>query len=292
MKKIKILTFTIALSMTLVLVPVGTDIYLADASEAYQKCDSTSGVITATEVNLRTGPATSFDILCKLKKDQKVTVMGKLGDWYAVYLSDTGNVGSVLSKFVKLDKPKDSTSTKQVNTNKNTSTKFTVNNKTTTGSKATGSNKSNVKSNDAKTTVKNNTKAVVKEPKVNLSTDEQQLLDLVNKARKDEGLSSLKIDAELCKVARLKAKDMMEKNYFDHTSKYYGTPFVMMKNFGIKFTAAGENIAGNTSAEKVLKAWLKEKSNNIYNQKFTLTGIGIVDSPNYGKLFVQLFIRK
>ncbi|MDF2985709.1 MAG: putative protein with domain [Eubacterium sp.] len=285
MTRKKLFTITLVLSVfVFTFVPAGTAPYMADASEAYQNVENNSGIITANEVNLRTGPATTFDIICKLKKDQKVTVMGKLGDWYAIYAGGSGNVGSVSSRYLKLDKIKNASTTKQTTTAKpDKNTANTVEKKNTqTGSKTPASN--------AKTGT--NAASTAIEQIKDISADEQSLLDMVNKFRKEQGLKALQFDAQLVKIARLKAKDMKENNYFSHTSKYYGTPFDMMKKNGVKFSTAGENIAGNQSVEKVVKAWVKENSNNIYNDKFTYTGIGIVDSPTYGKLFVQLFIKK
>jgi uncharacterized protein YgiM (DUF1202 family) len=131
MKKTKIHAVMLAfLVLVFTFLPASTAQYMAAASEAYQKVDSSTGVITANEVNLRTGPATTFDILGKLKKNQKVTVMGKLGDWYAVYVGASGNVGSVSSRYLKLDKAKPPASTKQVTAPKDST-------KTTAAAKAT-----------------------------------------------------------------------------------------------------------------------------------------------------------
>ncbi len=240
--------------------PMGEFQYMADAAEAYQKVDSSSGTVTAADVNLRNGPATTFDIICKLKKDQKVTVMGKLGNWYAVYVGANGNVGSISAQYLKLDKAA-----------------------STSGAKPASAAKPSTAAADTQT---------VAEQVKDVSKDEQELLDLVNKERKDKGLKALQFDAGLMKIARLKAADMKTNGYFSHTSAYYGTPFDMMKKYGIKFSTAGEDIAGNQSAEKAVKAWLNDSSNNIYNDKFTHTGIGIADSPVYGRLYVEMFIRK
>ncbi|MHB8065104.1 MAG: CAP domain-containing protein, partial [Ruminiclostridium sp.] len=239
-----------------------------EAAEAYQKVDSSSATVTASGVNLRIGPATTFDSICKLNKDQKVTVIGKLGSWYAVYVSSSGNVGAISAQFLKFDKAKVTTNSKKATTTKSTQS-------------------------TPKVTVKANTKAITTTSKVkDISSDEQALLDLVNKARKAKNLKALEFDAGLVKVARLKVKDMLNNNYFSHTSKFYGTPFDMMKKYEIKFSAAGENIAGNQTIEKVVKAWSDESGNNLFNEKFTHTGIGIVNSPTYGKLFVEMFIKK
>ena len=55
------------------------------------------------------------------------------------------------------------------------------------------------------------------------------------------------------KIARIKAKDMIENNYFSHQSPTYGSPFDMMRQFDTVFKSAGENIA----EIKRLKAHLK-----------------------------------
>ena len=243
---------------------MGTAQLKVDASEAYQKVDFSSATVTASKVNLRTGPATTFNIICKLNKDQKLTVMGKLGDWYSVYVSSSGNVGAISSQYLKIEKAATTTSTKVV-------PKVVTKVATKIPTKVA-------------TTVSTQVK--------DISSDEQAMLDLVNKARKEKGLKALAFDSGLLKISRLKATDMKNNNYFSHTSKVYGTPFDMMKKYEIKFSAAGENIAGNQTAEKAVNAWLKESGNNLFSGKFTHIGIGIVDSPTYGKLFVLMFIKK
>ncbi len=279
----------VLLTVVFTVAPVSTGQYLAVASEAYQKVDSSSGVITANEVNLRNGPSTAFDIICKLKKNQKVTVMGKLGDWYAVYVGSSGNVGSVSSQYLKLDKAVSTANTKQ----NSAQSKNSQSSKNAAPAAKAAQSTAAVKSTAAKSAAtKTSTVKTTAELVKSISAEEKVLFQLVNDMRKEEGLAALQLDEGLIKVARLKAGDMKDNNYFSHTSKLYGSPFDMLKKYGVKFSAAGENIAGNQSGEKVVKAWLKESSNNIYNGKFTHTGIGIVDSPTYGKLFVQLFIKK
>ena len=83
---------------------------------------------------------------------------------------------------------------------------------------------------------------------------EQQVVNLVNAERAKAGLKPLKADWELARVARFKSEDMRDNRYFDHNSPIYGTPFQMMKSFGINYRSAGENIAaGQTTAESVMK---------------------------------------
>jgi len=301
MKRKKVLAIVLTLLILLFTVtPMGTAQFTVEASEGYQRVDSSSGSVTAEEVNLRTGPATTFDIICKLKKDQKVTIIGKLGSWYAVYISSSGNVGAINAQYLKIDKTNATDTSKKATTTKNTQSTSNVktNTKTNTNTNTKTNTNTNTKTNtntNTKTNTKTNTNIAIitATPKVkDISSDEQVLLDMVNKERKEKDLKALEFDAGLVKIARLKATDMKDNNYFSHTSKFYGTPFDMMKKYEIKFSAAGENIAGNQTIEKAVKAWSDESGNNLFNDKFTHTGIGIVDSPTYGKLFVQIFIKK
>ncbi|MDZ5474633.1 CAP domain-containing protein [Bacillus sp. 31A1R] len=125
-----------------------------------------------------------------------------------------------------------------------------------------------------------------------LSAYEQKVVELTNQERAKYGLVGLKIDAALSKVAREKSSDMQRNNYFSHTSPTYGSPFDMMKKFGITYRTAGENIAmGQRTPEEVVKAWMNSEGHrkNILNANFTHIGVGHVASGNY---WTQMFIGK
>ena len=80
--------------------------------------------------------------------------------------------------------------------------------------------------------------------------------------------------------------------YFSHTSPTYGSPFDMMKNYGILYKAAGENIAqGQTSAQQVMNAWMNSSGHraNILNSTYTHIGVGYVSDGHY---WTQMFIKK
>lgn len=113
---------------------------------------------------------------------------------------------------------------------------------------------------------------------------EEQVVALVNKERAANGLSALKLNAELSKVARAKSQDMHDKKYFSHTSPTYGSPFDMMRAFGITYRTAGENIAmGYATPQAVVTAWMNSAGHraNILNASFTQIGVGYVASGNY-----------
>lgn len=246
------------------------------AAPTFERVNFTSAVVTATQLNVRQGPSTNFPIICVLKKNQWVNVLGKIGDWYAIFEPETRCVGAVSGQYIKAASSTGNTTT---------TSKATTPPKTSTGTTKTSAPK-------VVTTPKAPT--VITTPPTGVSQDEQVLLDLVNKARAEAGVGPLQFDEELMKVARLKAKDMVDNNYFSHQSPTYGSPFDMMRQFGISFKTAGENIAGNRTVEGAFKAWMNSEGHkkNILNAGFNYTGIGIVDSPKYGKMLVQQFIGK
>lgn len=72
---------------------------------------------------------------------------------------------------------------------------------------------------------------------------ESEVIRLVNEIRTKNGLNALTANWELSRVARYKSQDMVDHRYFSHTSPTYGSPYQMMRAFGISFRTAGENIA-------------------------------------------------
>lgn len=79
-------------------------------------------------------------------------------------------------------------------------------------------------------------------PAISEKNFEAQVVKLVNQERAKAGLKPLTHNWELSRVARYKSMDMRDRGYFSHTSPTYGSPFTMMNNFGIRSSAAGENI--------------------------------------------------
>lgn len=128
----------------------------------------------------------------------------------------------------------------------------------------------------------------------NITSIEKKVVTLVNIERKKQGLSPLKENWELSRVARYKSRDMMNKKYFSHTSPTYGSPFNMMKTFGISYTAAGENIAkGQPTPESVMDSWMNSSGHraNILSNSFTHIGVGLETDSNGTKYWTQMFIR-
>lgn len=125
-----------------------------------------------------------------------------------------------------------------------------------------------------------------------ISEIEAKVIELTNYQRRERGLPDLKADPQLSRVAREKSNDMQQNHYFSHTSPTYGSPFDMMRDFGISYRAAGENIAhGQRSAEEVVNGWMNSEGHreNILNPNFTHIGVGYNQNGHY---WTQMFIQK
>lgn len=120
----------------------------------------------------------------------------------------------------------------------------------------------------------------------------QQVIDLTNAQRSKNGLPALKADTQLNGVAQKKSLDMQQNNYFSHTSPTYGSPFDMMRDFGVTYKSAGENIAqGQRTPQEVVTAWMNSEGHrkNILSANYTHIGVGFEQT---GKHWTQMFIGK
>lgn len=201
---------------------------------------------------------TSYNVITTVNKNEYIRVFAGVGEWYIVQ-TDSDYVGALSRKYVRAIYPSSSGSS----------------NSGTGGSGSSGNTSSSTETS-------------------NMNSDEKEVFDLINKQRTNNGLAALKNDSEVQRVARIKAQDMVDNNYFSHTSPTYGSPFDMLKSFKISYKTAGENIAGNSSNSSAVTAWMNSSGHkaNILNSNFNYTGIGVVSSPKYGKMYVQLFIGK
>ena len=179
--------------------------------QSYYNVDFTTGLVTASELNVRSGPGTNYKVVATAKKNDYIRVFAGVGTWYIVQV-EGDYVGAVSKKYVKPIYP-----------------------------------------NSTSSTTSNNTNSVNTD---SLSNDEREVFNLINQQRANNGLSALKIDEEVQRVARIKAQDMVDNNYFSHNSPTYGSPFDMLKSFKVLYNTAGENIAGNSSNSAAVNAWM------------------------------------
>lgn len=122
---------------------------------------------------------------------------------------------------------------------------------------------------------------------------EKQVLTIVNSERAKNGLKALSHNWQLSRVARYKSQDMIDKKYFSHTSPTYGSPFNMMKNFGINYRTGGENIAyGQRTPSEVMNSWMNSPGHrqNILSSNYSQLGVGVARSSSGQLYWTQMFI--
>ena len=120
-----------------------------------------------------------------------------------------------------------------------------------------------------------------------------KIVELVNKERKDAGVSTVKSDDELNKIAATRAKELATK--YDHTRPDGRNNFTALKDadYG-SYSTAAENIANNYNAdeEDVMNLWMtstKGHKENILNKDFTKIGVGYYEAD--GRYYwVQIFV--
>ena len=127
-----------------------------------------------------------------------------------------------------------------------------------------------------------------------LQSLEDEVIRLCNVERSRQGLPALTKNWEVSRVARMKSQDMINKKYFAHESPTYGSPFKMLESFGIRFSAAAENIAqGQRTAQEVVNSWMNSPGHkaNILSRNTTQIGVGAAKSANGTLYWTQMFIK-
>jgi uncharacterized YkwD family protein len=119
-----------------------------------------------------------------------------------------------------------------------------------------------------------------------------KVIELTNAERRKNGLPDYQADTQLSNVAKVKSDDMQQNNYFSHTSPTHGSPFDMIRDHGVSYSSAGENIAqGQRTPEQVVQSWMNSEGHrkNILSGDFTHIGVGYNEQGHY---WTQMFIRK
>ncbi|ABR49505.1 SCP-like extracellular protein [Alkaliphilus metalliredigens QYMF] len=268
--------------------------------------------VTADSADVKSGLGRDFDSLATLEKDSEIRVLNQSQDWYIVQL-DNNQVGGIETADAmpivregadrREDHPTTPNETQQpmYQQQEELPQRQVDEDATQPGEEAP----EEAPRLEEKPTLPPNERQqpqtgqqVDPEPQTTgiraLSAEEQQMFDLVNSERERNGLSTLRVDLEITRVARIKSQDMEDQNYFSHNSPTYGSPFDMLESFGVKYLHAGENLAGNASVEQAHTSLMNSAGHrrNILSPDFTHLGIGIVPSDRYGLLFTQVFISK
>ena len=120
---------------------------------------------------------------------------------------------------------------------------------------------------------------------------EKRMLDLVNRERQAQGLPTLAPDPELTEVARRHSADMFARGYFAHDTPEGVSPFDRMRESGVRFITAGENLALAPTIEVAHTGLMNSPGHraNILRPEFGRVGIGVMDGGMRGLMVSQEF---
>jgi uncharacterized protein YkwD len=123
-------------------------------------------------------------------------------------------------------------------------------------------------------------------------TARDSVMSLSNAARAQAGMAPLAGDDRLHEVASAHARDMAVRGYFSHVTPEGRTLAHRLRDAGVSYRAAGENIAGNASAAGAVEAWLTSDGHrrNILDPSFGRLGVGVHREANSPfTYYVQVF---
>ena len=115
---------------------------------------------------------------------------------------------------------------------------------------------------------------------------QELILTQTNPVRQSVGISPLQVDPLLAEAARMKAEDMIARDYFSHIGPSGELPWKWIEALGYKYAAAGENLAIDFSDPSALvNAWMASPTHaaNIQNGIFTDVGIGVAEGVFEGR---------
>lgn len=122
-----------------------------------------------------------------------------------------------------------------------------------------------------------------------------QIIQLTNQKRQENGLSTVTYNPLLAKAAAAKAANMFSENYWSHYAPSGKTPWTFITSAGYRYVFAGENLARDfEDPNSVVTAWMNSPSHrsNILDKNFKEIGVAVVSGTltgHEGILVVQMF---
>ncbi len=119
---------------------------------------------------------------------------------------------------------------------------------------------------------------------------EQELFELVNRARLEAGLDVLDWHERLSDVAEEYARRMATEGFFSHVAPDGSTLGSRVAEGGVPYRIVGENLALAVTVPIAHDGLMESPGHraNILHEEFSSVGIGIVETP-YGLIAVQVF---
>ena len=112
------------------------------------------------------------------------------------------------------------------------------------------------------------------------------LLDETNKARIDQGVAPLTLNANLNQAAQLKLDDMFASQYWAHVAPDGTTPWHWFEQANYRYAEAGENLAKNfSSSGGVVSAWMVSPTHraNVLKETYRDVGFAVETGQLNGK---------
>ncbi|HLV10264.1 MAG TPA: CAP domain-containing protein [Halanaerobiales bacterium] len=228
--------------------------------------------VTADQLEVKSGAGENFNTIASLNRGDVVRVMGKIDTWYVIRLSNY-RIGCI-----------DATETEPV-----------VKNNGENGQSGQPDQSAQPTEPEPEQPERDEETPAPSRPgqaETGRGGGEQEsrLITLVNEERRKNDLPVLRTDSQLSRVARVKAQDMVDNDYFSHYSPTYGSPFEMLDHFGVGYQYAGENLSKNTTVNSAHQALMGSSGHrkNILNPNFTNIGVGVREVDR-GYIYVELF---
>lgn len=125
------------------------------------------------------------------------------------------------------------------------------------------------------------------------------MFQLIGRARSERSLRTLRLDDALTNIARMRSRDMVNRDYFAHTAPDGTTFFTMLENAKITYSYAGEIIANNNySEDQTSQVAFDGFMNSVHHRdillsdRYTLVGVGEAANSKGFHYFTVVFLVK
>jgi uncharacterized protein YkwD len=129
-------------------------------------------------------------------------------------------------------------------------------------------------------------------PGSELTAEGKAIFELTNKARAENKLQPLTLNAVLIKAAHAHSANMAKQGKMSHVLDDKN-PADRVKEAGYKYSSTGENLAvsDNVPASGIFESWMKSKAHrdNILREEFRAIGIGVARAADGKRYYTQVF---